>query len=388
MGRSRIAIASAAFSLVVDGGPAAAGPDDVASSSRSPFGTSSTELGPVGRSALQRCGQPDEALQSTARWVLARKRTDGVMPDAEALSRTQRAFGEPHPWARAWSAQGGPIGLDATWKVLDEWLAEEGEPRLRRCGVADGLAQDGAPLLVVVAVDALADMAPLPTRGRTGQWLTVRACLRTVAHGASVIVLGPTGPPRALRGWFDEDILTARFALDEPGEFVVQVMAEVAGGPRPVLEARIFADVEPPQPGDPPPRREADRHDGESDEHELARLVSAARAAEGLRPFVVDPLLSIVARRHAQRMAQTKRLAHDAGDGSPVDRIRAAGLDVQDFGENVAHAATVAIAHEAIWSSPSHRANLVRSQFDRIGIAVVRDDRSEVWAVEELAAGL
>ena len=82
------------------------------------------------------------------------------------------------------------------------------------------------------------------------------------------------------------------------------------------------------------------------------------------------------------------RLAHDVGDGDAMARLRAAGLEPDDAGENVAHAATVALAHRAMWASPSHRANMLRRDFDRLGLAVVRDDRGQVWAVEIFTGGL
>jgi uncharacterized protein YkwD len=57
-------------------------------------------------------------------------------------------------------------------------------------------------------------------------------------------------------------------------------------------------------------------------------------------------------------------------------------------GENVAHATTVALAHRALWASPSHRANLLRREFESVGVAVARDDRGDAWVVETFAGGL
>jgi uncharacterized protein YkwD len=87
-------------------------------------------------------------------------------------------------------------------------------------------------------------------------------------------------------------------------------------------------------------------------------------------------------------MAAAHDLAHDAGDGSPVDRLRAAGLDARDVGENVAHAPSIALAHRALWASPSHRANLLGAEFDRVGVAVSRDERGDSWVAETFAGAL
>jgi uncharacterized protein YkwD len=84
-------------------------------------------------------------------------------------------------------------------------------------------------------------------------------------------------------------------------------------------------------------------------------------------------------------MAAAHVLAHDAGDGAPIERLRSAGIEPREAGENVAHAATVALAHRALWASPSHRANMLRRDFDRVGVAVARDERGEAWIVETFA---
>jgi uncharacterized protein YkwD len=67
--------------------------------------------------------------------------------------------------------------------------------------------------------------------------------------------------------------------------------------------------------------------------------------------------------------------------------VRAAGVAATNVGENVARAASVALAHRALWHSPSHRANLLRRDFDRIGVGVIRDAQGTVWVAEELVGG-
>ena len=215
--------------------------------------------------------------------------------------------------------------------------------------------------------------------------------MRVRARGGEVVVLGPAGPPRALPTSFDGGVLRARFAPDRPGEFALQVIADVAGGPRPVLEATVFAGVDPPLLGLQGVARAAPGDDlapgGLGDDDRLAAMITAARASEGLAPLARDPRLDAVALAHAARMARAERLAHDAGDGDPIDRLRAAGVDAYYAGENVAHGATVALVHRALWASPSHRANLLRRQFERVGVGVVRDAQGQVWAVEAFASG-
>ena len=60
-------------------------------------------------------------------------------------------------------------------------------------------------------------------------------------------------------------------------------------------------------------------------------------------------------------------------------------MRLREAGENVAHAVDVALAHRLIWSRPAHRANLLRRDFDKVGVAVVRDAQGEAWVVEMFA---
>jgi hypothetical protein len=258
-----------------------------------------------------------------------------------------------------------------------------GDARLRRCGAAEGASADGTRVLVVVTAEALADLAPLPVRVRTGQWLTVEARMRVAASGGRVVVLGPSGAPHTVPSWFDGTALRARFAPEAPGEHTVQIVADLPRGPRPVLEATLFADVDP---GAGDSLRAAPGEDATApggDEETLAAMLGAARASAGLPPLARDARLDAVARDHVHRVAAARQLTHDAGDGDPTDRLRAAGVPIRAAGENVAHGGTLALAHRATWASPSHRANLLGA-FDRVGLAVARDADGSVWVVEEL----
>jgi uncharacterized protein YkwD len=211
--------------------------------------------------------------------------------------------------------------------------------------------------------------------------------MRTSARGGSVVVLGPSGVPRQVPTSFDGETLRARFAPDEPGPFLVQMLADVAGGVRPVIEATVFADVPPSAARAPVPSEGVGAVSSAGDDGALFAMTAAARAWSGLRALMRDPRLDEVAREHAWRMARSSVLAHDVGDGDPAERVRAADVDARDVGENVARASTAAGAHRALWESPSHRANLVRREFDRVGVGAVRDAQGMLWVVEEFAGG-
>jgi uncharacterized protein YkwD len=348
----------------------------------SPIPIDPATLSSIEQAALSRCGTGEAGLRSAARAVVERKAHGLPIPELDQIALLQRASGEPHPWARAWVAT-GTLESSATMANLDAWLGGPGRQE-RRCAVASATSSDGTRALAVVAIDVLADLAPMPTRARPGQWLSIEARLRVPAWGGEVIVLGPSGAPRSVPTSFDGKAIRARFAPERAGEFAVQIMADVADGRRPILEATVLAGIEAPTqnarsaPGEELPITARD------DDEQLAQMVTAARGSVGLRPLTRDPRLDAVARDHAQHMASAHELAHQLDDRGPLERLRAAGVDAADLGENVAHAATVPLAHRSLWASPSHRANLLRRDFDRIGVAVVRDEHGDAWAVETL----
>jgi uncharacterized protein YkwD len=333
---------------------------------------------------LQRhCGTAEGGLHTVAEQLVQRRVLGLPYLDLDGLTFAQRTAGEPHVWPRAWIVSGRALDPDATLRKLDAWRASFRDIGHRRCGVATGYAPDGSEVVAAIALDALADLAPLPIRVRSGTWQTVDALLLVPASGVEVVVLGPTGDPHSVPASFDGGRVRARFATDRAGAFTVQVVADVANGPRPVLEARIFVDTEPPNttPNLAAPGEEAGS--GVSDPADaLAAMVGAMRASERLPRLVSDPRLDAVARAHALRMKQARTVGHDVGDGDPTERLDSAGLHAREIGENVAHAQSVVLAHRALYASVSHRENLLRAAFTRIGVAVLGDPDGSVWVAE------
>jgi uncharacterized protein YkwD len=206
------------------------------------------------------------------------------------------------------------------------------------------------------------------------------------ASAVHVVLLGPRGAPKEVPATLIADKIRSTFSVDQPGPWMVQVLATLSIGPRPVLEAMIFAGTPPtghfvsaPAPG------ESAAHGARDDDDGMLRMINAARASEGLSSLVRDPQLDKVAKTHSEEMLKARLVAHDAGTGSPSARVRAAGLSVHVVGENVATAGSLENAHRVLWASPSHRGNLLSEQFTRVGVAVVRAPDGTVWVTEMFA---
>ncbi len=346
---------------------------------------------------LAHCGAGEAGLREAAKRVVRARIAGGSRLDVDRLEQTLRASGEPHVWPRAWVVSGHALGREATVAKIDAWRASFRDDGERRCGVASATASDGTEVIAAVALDALADLAPLPVRAHVGTWLTIDATMLADARGAHVVVQGPEADSHRVPSWTREENgeahVVARFAPDRAGAFTVQVVADVATGPRPILEARVFADVDPPDrietppaPGEDAVARNASAAVNGSDA--LVLMVDSLRGNERLTPLARDARLDALALAHARRMLAARTVGHDVGDGDPQDRLEASGLRARVVGENVAHAASIRLAHRALYASPSHRANLLRDDFTRIGAAALDDADGSVWVVEVFAAGL
>ena len=113
-------------------------------------------------------------------------------------------------------------------------------------------------------------------------------------------------------------------------------------------------------------------HESTADEQQMLQELNDSRAANGLAPLKDDPTLRAVAVAHSTEMLQLGYFSHTSPlHGSPTDRAQAAGIPFTVLGENIAYAPTVDVAERGLMRSPGHRANILASEFTRVGIGVV-----------------
>jgi uncharacterized protein YkwD len=107
-------------------------------------------------------------------------------------------------------------------------------------------------------------------------------------------------------------------------------------------------------------------------EAQMVALVNEERAAVGLPALTLDQRLVAVGRAHSEEMFKLRYFGHQSPvNGSPFDRLDAAGIKYSRAGENLAYAQSVAVAHRGLMQSEGHRANILRPEFTRIGIGAV-----------------
>ncbi len=332
---------------------------------------------------LALCGGSDAALTEVATRSARRQLDGSSLLGADELAYNLRASGDPHVWPRAWSIAGQALEDDDIARRIKAWIAPWNTLGTRRCGIARVKGSDGMTVVAAVAIDALADLSPLPTTARVGQWITLDGTMLVPTSEAKVVLLGPRGAPKTVIASLSGSKVHATFSVDQPGGWMVQVLATVATGPRPVLEAMVFAGAAPPSqfvpvtaPG------ESAAKGAKDDDQGMFQMINAARAAEQLLPLARDAALDRLARMHSEEMLRARMVGHDVGGGDPAARIKAAGIKARVAGENVASAGSLENAHRALWASPSHRGNLLLDKFTRVGVAVVRAPDGMVWVTE------
>ncbi len=335
------------------------------------------------------CGPADAALRAVAQ-RLAMDDKFGYRPDdLDRLAFALRASGSPYVWPRAWSltVPDNQPESNVLWSHFERWLYGVNEAGQRRCGVWSVKSQ-GVTTYAAVVSNVVADVTkPLPTRVRTGQWLDVQVQLLRDATEAKVILEGPRGEPVSVPASIIDNQVRARFPIAAPGPWLIQVLATMDTGPRPVVEVQVFADTEPPlQLESLPAPGESSRATVTDAAASLYAMLNAARFEEGRKALVRDARLDRLAYEHAAAMLAAGQIGHDVGDGSPKSRLENAGIFANLAGENVAHAADVVRTHRALWASPSHRSNILHRGFRNVGLAVIRAEDNTVWSCELFAA--
>ena len=114
--------------------------------------------------------------------------------------------------------------------------------------------------------------------------------------------------------------------------------------------------------------------------------INKYRKEQGLKPLQLNAALVGAAKAHAKDLAKWDRISHFGSDGSsPWDRVKRAGYNAKLAAENVG---TGQASFEEVlkgWKdSPGHNKNLLLSDAEHMGIALVHEPKTEFktfWAL-------
>lgn len=108
-----------------------------------------------------------------------------------------------------------------------------------------------------------------------------------------------------------------------------------------------------------------------SEESKMINLVNQERTKQGVKPLGVNMVLVGLARKKSQDMVAKNYFSHTSPTyGSPFDMMKSAGVNYRTAGENIAGAATTENAHQNLMNSSGHRANILNSAFNQVGIGI------------------
>ncbi len=118
-------------------------------------------------------------------------------------------------------------------------------------------------------------------------------------------------------------------------------------------------------------------------EQQLFSSVNRLRADRGLPALQWNEALATAARHHAGLMAQHGAAEHVfAGEPALAARVSQAGVRFTWLAENVVQGGSSQAIHAEFAQSPNHRANLLDSDMNSIGIGVV-ERGGRLFAVED-----
>jgi uncharacterized protein YkwD len=132
---------------------------------------------------------------------------------------------------------------------------------------------------------------------------------------------------------------------------------------------------------------QAQQYDSAAEEWMLG-AVNSERAKAGLPALAVDPRLTEIARKHSVLMSQRGELSHQfSGEPSVRDRVSSTGMRFNFSGENVAYDSKVESAHSGLMLSPKHHENIMKPDYNAIGIGIARNG-TRLYVTQDFARRL
>jgi len=100
-------------------------------------------------------------------------------------------------------------------------------------------------------------------------------------------------------------------------------------------------------------------------------LINQERSKAGVGALKIDPQLQKMAQVKAEEMVALSYFDHTSPTyGDPFTMMKTFGINFTSAGENIAGNSSVDKAHAALMNSPGHKANILKSSFNYIGIGI------------------
>ena len=120
-----------------------------------------------------------------------------------------------------------------------------------------------------------------------------------------------------------------------------------------------------------------------SAERRIFEELNSERVRHGLTALQWDDHAAIAARAHAQLLAENGKLSHQfPAESSLPERLGATGARFTVSAENVARTEFREDVHPALMSSSGHRANILNTSYNAVGIGVI-EEKSKIYVTQD-----
>jgi uncharacterized protein YkwD len=119
-------------------------------------------------------------------------------------------------------------------------------------------------------------------------------------------------------------------------------------------------------------------------ENTIAAMINNVRVSNGLSPLAADSSLKEVADIRSQDLMNRNYFSHYTPEGTNVfDIMRSMGIGFSYAGENLAQSAPASAGTcegflNAWMNSPTHKDNILRAQYTKIGVSMVEIDSRRI----------
>lgn len=118
-------------------------------------------------------------------------------------------------------------------------------------------------------------------------------------------------------------------------------------------------------------------------EKQIFEQLNHARVANKLPELEWSDQAARAARLHTEALLKHESLSHQfAGEAPLLERIGATGVRFTVAAENVARTDHMEDVHLALINSPGHRANMLSTRYNAVGIAVI-EDRGKIYVTQD-----
>ena len=137
-----------------------------------------------------------------------------------------------------------------------------------------------------------------------------------------------------------------------------------------------------------PEKKKTGKLELSKEEQTVLELTNKEREKEKLPALKPNKLLFEAARAHTANMAKKGEMNHELDGKNPSQRVKAVGYDYSWVGENIAAGEQWSLTGlmEAWMKSDHHRENILKEQYDEIGIGAVRGSDGKIYYTQVFGA--